>query len=121
MIYLALSESLYNKLAKLLQDHKIKYKMIEDGETLLELAKKEKPKLILLEKDLPLLDGYAVTLLLKSNEKTKDIPILAVCKCKYKEEEVKAKDCGADDIIFCPFEEKEIIEKVEKWLKGSKK
>jgi len=117
MVYLALSESLYNKLAKILEEFKIKHKIIEDGETLLELTKKEKPKLIILEKDLPLLDGFAVTLLLKSNEKTKDIPIIAICKCKYKEEEIKAKDCGADDIILCPLDEKEIIEKLKKWLK----
>jgi PleD family two-component response regulator len=117
MIYLALSETLFNKIAKILEKYKVKYKNIEDGETLLELAKKDKPKLIILEKDLPLLDGFAVTLLLKSNEKTKDIPILAVCKCNYKEEEIKAKDCGVDDIIVCPFEEKEISEKLEKWLK----
>ncbi|MDF2953438.1 MAG: Response regulator c-di-GMP phosphodiesterase [Thermodesulfobacterium sp.] len=120
MVYLALSESLFNKLVKLLEGYKIKYKLIEDGETLLELAKKDPPKLIILEKDLPLLDGFAVTLLLKSDDKTKGIPILAVCKCKYKEEEVKAKDCGVDDIITCPLEKKETVEKLEKWLKGVK-
>ncbi len=117
MIYLAVSESLYQKFSKILENYKVKHKLIEDGETLLELAKKEKPKLIILEKDLPLLDGFAVTLLLKSNEKTKEIPILAVCKCKYREEEIKAKDCGVDDIIVCPLDEGEIIKKLENWLK----
>ncbi|MCD6489615.1 MAG: response regulator [Thermodesulfobacterium sp.] len=120
MIYIALSESLFNKLAKILENHKIKYKFIGDGETLLELAKKDPPELIILEKDLPLLDGFAVTLLLKSDDKTKNIPILAVCKYEYKEEEIKAKDCGVDDIIICPLEEEKIVEKLEKWLKGVK-
>ena len=117
MIYLALSETLYNKIKKSLENHKFKYKIIEDGETLLELTKKEKPKLIILEKDLPLLDGFAVTLLLKSNSKTKDIPILAICKSQYKEEEIKARDCGVDEVIMYPLEGKEIIQKIEKWLK----
>lgn len=117
MIYLALSESLSDKIKKILEEYKIKYRVIEDGETLLELTKKEKPKLIILEKDLPLLDGYAVTLLLKSSEKTKEIPILAICKSRYKEEEIKAKDCGADEIIICPFEKEELKQKIEKLMK----
>jgi PleD family two-component response regulator len=117
MIFLALSENLFNKLKRILDAQKIKYKLIEDGETLLKLSKKEKPELIILEKDLPLLDGFAVTLLLKSDKDTQSIPILAICKSQYKEEEIKAKDCGCDEIIVYPFTEEEIAQRIEKILK----
>lgn len=117
MIYLALSESLADKIKNILEGYKIKYRIIEDGETLLKLSKKEKPDLIILEKDLPLLDGYAVTLVLKSNEKTKRIPILSIFKCSYKEEEIKAKECGVDEIIVCPFDNEELKQKIEKLIK----
>jgi PleD family two-component response regulator len=117
MIYLALSEDIFNKIKILLESQKIKYKRIEDGETLLKQAQKEKPELIILEKDLPLLDGFAVTLLLKSDAKTQDIPVLAICKCNYKEEEFKAKDCGSDELIIYPFKEDEIWEKIYKLIK----
>ncbi len=117
MIYLALSEDIFNRIKSLLESHKLRYKRIEDGETLLKKAQKEKPELIILEKDLPLLDGFAVTLLLKSDVKTQDIPILAICKCNYREEEFKAKDCGSDELIVYPFKENEIWEKIYKLIK----
>lgn len=117
MIYLALSENIYNKIKEILDRHKIKYKFIEDGETLLKITKKDKPKLIILEKDIPLLDGYATTLLLKSDKETQDIPIIGICKVPLKEEEIKAKDCGCDEIIVYPFKEEELLNRILKILK----
>ena len=117
MIFLAISENLFNKIKDLLEQEKLKYKFIEDGETLIKLSKKCKPRLIILEKDLPLLDGFAATLLLKSDKDTKEIPILGICKSNYKEEEIKAKDSGCDEVIVYPFNEKDLIFKIKEILK----
>lgn len=117
MIFLALSEDIFNKLKELLTKNKLKFQKIDTGDKLLSLAKKEKPDLIILEKDLPLLDGFAVILLLKSDTKTQDIPVIAICKCNYKEEEIKAKDCGSDEIVRYPFKDQEIMEKILKYLR----
>lgn len=117
MILIALSEAIFEKLKPLLEELKVKYQKVENGEELLEKAKKQKPDLILLEKDLPLLDGFAVTLLLKCDNKTKDIPILAVCKCNFPEEEIKAKDSGVDGLLHLPFNKEEIKEIIKKFLK----
>ncbi len=117
MIFLALSERLFNKVKKILEDHDLKYKLIEDGETLFRLAKKEKPDLIILEKDIPLLDGFATVLLIKSEKNTQDIPIVAICKSNLKEEEIKAKDSGCDEVINCPIDENSFWEKIRKYLK----
>ncbi len=117
MILVALSEGIFEKIKPILEKFKVKYEKIETGEDLLERAKKINPELIILEKDLPLFDGFAVTLLLKSNPKTKDIPILAVCKCDYHEEEIKARDSGADGIIHCPLKEEEVVAYLKTYLK----
>lgn len=117
MILVALSEGIFEKIKPHLEKLKLSYKKIETGEELLEKAKKVKPELIILEKDLPLLDGFAVILLLKANPQTSGIPILAVCKCDYEEEEIKARDSGADGIIHCPLKEEEIREYLKKFLK----
>ncbi|MGC9109440.1 MAG: response regulator [Caldimicrobium sp.] len=117
MILVALSEGIFEKIKPFLEKFKVKYEKIETGEELLEKAKKSKPELVILEKDLPLFDGFAVTLLLKSNPKTKEIPILAVCKCDYQEEEIKARDSGADGIIHCPIKEEEVVRYLERYLK----
>lgn len=117
MILIALSEAIFEKIKPLLEELRIKYEKIENGEELLERAKKIKPTLIILEKDLPLLDGFAVTLLLKCDPKTKNIPVLAVCKCNFPEEEIKAKDCGVDDLIYLPIKEEEIKKILVKYIK----
>jgi len=119
MIYLALSEHIFEKVKEILEKHNLKYEKIEDGEQLLELAKKDPPDLIILEKDIPLLDGFSVTLILKSNIKTEEIPILVVCKADYKEEIIKAKDCGSDSIIKYPFKEEELLQKIKELLERS--
>lgn len=117
MILLSLSESILEKIKHFLETKKLKYQHVESGEELLERAKKHKPDLIILEKDLPFLDGFAVTLLLKSNPKTSDIPVLAICKCKYPEEEIKARDSGADYVLYYPFTEEEFLKAIKELLK----
>ncbi len=118
MIFLALSEAIFQKIKEILEKEGFSYRRIDDGESLFELSKKSHPDLIILEKDIPLLDGFATTLLLKSEEKTKDIPVIAVCKCRYVEEEAKARDCGSDVIIPYPFDEAELLQILKKLLKG---
>jgi len=117
MIFLALSSAILEKVSALLEKFKLKYQVVETGEDLLEKARKQKPQLIILEKDLPLLDGFSATLLLKANEKTKDIPVIIVCKCDFQEEEIKARDCGADYLLHYPFKEEEFIQVLSKLLK----
>jgi len=117
LTFLALSENLFNKVKPVLEKLKVKYKLIEDGESLVKLAKKHKPDFIILEKDLPLLDGFAATLLLKSDKETEEIPILGVCKSRFKEEEVKAKESGCDEVIVYPFTEEELLQKLKEIIK----
>ena len=49
MIYLALSEAIFQKIKELLEREDIEYKRIDDGESLFELSKKSRPDLIILE------------------------------------------------------------------------
>ncbi len=118
MILIALSEAIFSKIKKVLEEHQYKYERVESGEELLERAKKLKPQLIILEKDLPLLDGFAATLLLKSHPKTKDIPVLTICKCDFSEERIRAKDSGADLVLLYPIKEEEVAEAISKLIKN---
>ncbi len=117
MILLSLSSAILGKIIPILEKYKLKYQVVETGEELLERAKKQNPQLILLEKDLPLLDGFALTLLLKTSEKTKNIPIIALCKCNFPEEHQKAIECGADVLLTYPFAEDELVELLSKFFK----
>lgn len=118
MILIALSDGIFEKIKRVLEKGKFRYERVVSGEELVERAKKARPQLIILEKDLPLLDGFAATLLLKSHPKTKNIPILTICKCDFPEERVKARDSGADFVLLCPLKEEELSKVIQEAVKN---
>ena len=77
------------------------YKSIEavDGEEGYKMAKEHKPDLIILDVQLPGMDGYKVTRLLKSEVDTKDIPIIIVTYIAMESEENEARAAGCNDYI----------------------
>ena len=74
------------------------------------------PDLILLDFLMPNLDGFEVCRRLKSDEKTKDIPIIAVTVLKEMEEIQKMISAGVVDYISKPFESEELVKKVKEHL-----
>ena len=95
------------------------FKVIQakDGESGLELAKKEKPTLILLDIIMPKLDGFAVLKRLKENEITKDIPIILLTNLGQDEDIKKGLALGAVDyFIKANHTPTQIVEKVKETL-----
>ncbi len=83
-----------------------------DGLDCLELVEKQKPDAIVLDVMMPRLDGYDTAKRLKENPKTKDIPVVIVTALNDVPNQVKAIDCGADDFLSKPIEEKLLVAKV---------
>ena len=68
-----------------------------DGIEGIELAKSENPHIILMDLNLPILDGWEATRIITQNESTKHIPIIAVsanCKNHYSDDILKAGAVG---------------------------
>jgi len=76
----------------------------KDGQTGIDIAKKEIPDLILLDIVLPRMDGYEVIKVLKDTWATKDIPIIFVTALNNVDDERKGLLMGADDYINKPFD-----------------
>ena len=74
-----------------------------DGEQALELTKREKPDLIILDLMLPKLDGYQVCNQLKSEEGFKDIPIIMLTSRSQAGDIQKGLEKGADAYAAKPF------------------
>ena len=93
------------------------YEIIEarDGQAALDLVKKEKPDLILLDLRLPVIDGYEVCRRLKSNETLKAIPVIFMTASSAGKVVEKSKEFQADDYIIKPFEPEVLLEKVKKF------
>jgi CheY-like chemotaxis protein len=88
----------------------------QDGEQGLSLAKSESPDLILMDISLPVMDGWQVTRLLKSNVTTKHIPVIALTAHAMVSDRQKAFETGCDDYDTKPVEIGRLSEKIENLL-----
>ncbi len=75
-----------------------------------------KPDLILLDVNMPGMDGFETCLHLKKNEATKDTPIIFITAKVETVDKVKGLEIGAVDYITKPFQIKEVIARVNKHL-----
>ena len=84
-----------------------------DGEQGLLLARSEMPDLILMDISLPLMGGLEVTRLLKGDEATRQIPIIALTAHALVTDRDKAFEAGCDDYDTKPVEFGRLSEKIE--------
>jgi two-component system cell cycle response regulator DivK len=96
------------------------YELIEaqNGEEGVQAAEREHPDLILMDIQLPLLDGYDATRQIKANPKLATIPIIAVTSYALSGDEAKARAAGCDDYVTKPFSPRALLAKVRQHLPG---
>lgn len=88
----------------------------EDGQQGHFLACSQIPDLILMDISLPVMNGWEVTRLLKANESTRHIPIIALTAHALVTDRAKALEAGCDDYDTKPVDLKRLIEKIENLL-----
>jgi len=115
-IYLSLSESVASKVEEAIKDLKCRLVHVPDGESLIELSRRQPPDLIIIEKEIPKLDGYAVVLLLKNDPETAEVPVVGICKCLTDAEAEKARDAGCDDYVCYPFDRESFRDLIKRHL-----
>ena len=95
------------------------YELIEaaDGASGLVMAEKHKPDIILMDIQLPLLDGYEVTRRIKAHPDLRHIPVIAVTSYALSGDEAKAQAAGCDAYIAKPFSPRVLLAKVRELLK----
>ena len=74
------------------------------------------PDLILLDMQLPKVSGYDVAKTVKSDERLKHIPIIAVTSYALSGDEQKAQEMGCDDYVSKPYRPKILLEHLRKFL-----
>lgn len=89
----------------------------ETGEEGIEKIKKSQYQLILLDYNLPGMNGSQVCKILKGGEKSKDIPIIFMSAKDESKLSQITKEAGADGYIGLPFEGKRFIEKINEFMK----
>jgi len=86
------------------------------GEDALEIVQEEEVNLILLDIMMPGIDGFEVCQKLKSNPKTKNIPIIFITAKTDEDSIEKAYDIGGSDYVTKPFKPKELLARVKREL-----
>lgn len=88
----------------------------ENGEEALAAVKKQRPDLILMDIQLPVLDGYEATRRLKADPDTKSIPIIVVTSYALSGDEGKARDSGCDAYVAKPYSPRALLAKIREFL-----
>ncbi len=87
-----------------------------DGEEGVEKAKSDKPNLILMDLSLPKMDGWTATKIIKENDETKHIPIIALSAHAMEEHKASAIESGCDDYDTKPVDFKRLLAKIEHYI-----
>lgn len=95
-------------------------KIANDGKAAIELATNWQPNLILLDLMLPVVSGEEVCATLKSNELTKEIPIIMLTAKSSERNIVEGLEIGANDYITKPFSNKILLARIKAQLRNQK-
>jgi two-component system cell cycle response regulator DivK len=90
----------------------------EDGEKGCELAASERPDLILMDLEMPIIDGWEATRRLKTNPQTRDIPIIALSAHALAGAREKALAAGCDEFDTKPIEFDRLVATIQRLLAG---
>jgi two-component system cell cycle response regulator DivK len=94
------------------------YEMTEaqNGEEALLAVAKERPDLILMDIQLPIMDGYEATRRIKADPSLRSIPIIAVTSYALSGDEEKARAAGCNDFVPKPYSPRQLLAKIRQYL-----
>ena len=100
-------------LCRLLEANGYKIMLAPSGAVALKSAERAMPDLILLDVMMPEMDGFEVCRRLKADEKTREIPVIFITARDVHEDVVAGFEIGAVDYIAKPFNEREVLVRVQ--------
>lgn len=95
------------RMVKLMLDMTKRCRIVEatDGRTAVELARQELPDLILMDMNLPIMDGFEATRQIRAQAETSHIPIIAMSAYKWGFDwQEKALEAGCNECLEKPFD-----------------
>ena len=87
----------------------------ENGEEALAAIAKARPDLILMDIQLPVMDGYAATRRIKTDPALKSIPIIAVTSYALSGDEDKAREAGCNAYVAKPYSPRALLAKIREY------
>ena len=101
-----------SRLEKLLGDAGYQVSSVENATDALAAAKRGKPDAILMDVNMPGMDGFAATRALRADSETKDIPVVLVTAKEQKADKAWGQMLGAKGYITKPFSDEQLLSQV---------
>jgi two-component system, cell cycle response regulator DivK len=94
------------------------YELLEapDGSEGVELAEKERPDLVLMDIQMPVVDGYEATRRIRAIPELAKMPIIAVTSYALSGDEGKARAAGCDGYVAKPFSPRQLLATIREFL-----
>jgi CheY-like chemotaxis protein len=98
-----------------------KYGMLEaiDAESGIEQIREQRPDLVLMDIQLPGMDGLSATKIIKEDPSLKDIPVVALTSYAMQGDEEKALEAGCSGYIAKPIDTRKFLETIAQYLKDN--
>lgn len=96
-----------------LEEASYKVTIARDGQEALEYLKEHRPTLIISDIVMPGMDGYELCRLVKADKALEDTPVLLVTSLSDPADILKGLQCGADNFITKPYQERELLSRIQ--------
>ena len=122
-----------NKAVLVIEDNELNMKLVrsllkignyeileaEDAETGMELMRKHRPDLVLMDVQLPGMSGLRATRIIKGDPAIKDIPVVALTSYAMQGDEEVATEAGCTGYITKPIDTKEFLDNLKQYIRGN--
>ncbi|MBH0006415.1 Hpt domain-containing protein [Psychrobacter sp. SWN149] len=102
--------------SRFLERHGFNVALAKDGIDAIEILQDMTPDMILLDIEMPRMDGFEVATQVRYNNRLHNIPIIMITSRTGEKHRERALDIGVNDYMGKPFQEKELLEKIQKLL-----
>jgi CheY-like chemotaxis protein len=94
----------------------VELELAENGQEAIEKALQKPPDLILMDMQMPVMDGWHAVPILKSDDRTKKVPIIAFTAQAKPEDKLRAREIGCDEHYSKPMDPEELLALIRKYL-----
>ena len=82
----------------------------------IDVARRERPDIVLMDISMPVMDGLTATRMLKADEDLRSIPVIALTAHAMAADEAMAREAGCDGYISKPVMPRDVRAEVERWI-----
>ena len=102
--------------SRVLENHSLEVMTAQDGVDAVEKLHDRVPDLMLLDIEMPRMDGYELLQHVRADARLRHVPIVMITSRAGQKHRKKARDAGANDYLTKPYQEPELVEKVSELL-----